>query len=160
MTPCHLAFVVLAVILRSSTAASAQPPPTTAPDTTTAAAPGPTVFVTLRNGGPALEGSLLQISANSVAILTADGPRTVPLERGEAVQRAGDRSHDGAIKGALVLGVWCALVCGQAATSRNPYGRIVMGNAAWGALFGWLFDLGHTGRTTVYPVKPARPSEP
>ena len=47
-----------------------------------------------------------------------------------------------------------------AVTSRNPYGRIVMGNAAWGALFGWLFDLGHTGRTTVYPVKPARPSEP
>ena len=115
-----------------------------------------TVFVTLRTGGPVLEGSLLDLKADTVALLTAAGPHVVPLRDVQRIQRAGDSSFDGAARGALILGLACVLICGQGTTSPGHYARVVAGNAAWGALFGWWFDRAPQGPHDHLPRATAR----
>lgn len=138
------ALVVALPLLPIPVAAQAQESPP-------AIAAGTPIFVTLQADRKVVEGSLLALSADSVALLVNDVPQTVPLADVGLIQRLGDSSRDGAVKGAIFVGLWCALVCGQGTTGGGHYGAAVVANAGLGALFGWMFDRDHVGRTTIYP---------
>lgn len=117
-------------------------------------APGTRIFVTLTAGGPPVEGSLLTLGPDSVALLVDATAWTLPLDQVKRIQREGDRSIDGAVIGALLVGARCARVCGQGLTSGDQVGGVVLVNAVLGGLIGWAFDRNHVRRTTIYPVSP------
>lgn len=115
---------------------------------------GTRIFVTPAAGGPKVEGSLLSLSADSVALLVEGTVRTIPLDSVKRIDRAGDSSIDGAVIGALLVGGRCARVCGQGLTSSDQTARAVLTTTAVGALVGWWFDRNHVGRTRIYPIIP------
>lgn len=124
--------------------ASAQPTPPTVPA-------GTRIFVTAAAGGPVLEGSLLSLSTDSLALLVDGNTRVVPLASVKRVEREGDPTSDGFQKGALVLGLLCMLTCGQGVNSGNEFFGVVVGNMVIGGLIGWQADRGHVGRSRIYP---------
>ena len=126
--------------------ASAQPAPPAVPA-------GPRIVVTPGAGGPVLEGSLLSLSADSVALLVDGNTRIVPLTSVKRVEREGDPTSDGIQKGALVLGLACFLICGQGVDSSNELAGVMVGNMVIGGLIGWQFDRDHIGRSRIYPFK-------
>ena len=126
--------------------ASAQPAPPTVPE-------GTRIFVTTASGGPVLEGSLLSLSADSVALLVNGHSRILPLSSLKRVEREGDPTNDGFQKGALVLGLACFLICGQGVSSSNEFAGVLVGNMVIGGLIGWQFDRDHVGRARIYPFK-------
>ena len=63
----------------------------------------------------------------------------------------GDSLKNGAIIGAVVVGAWCALVCGQGLDSSGQIPIAVAANAGLGALIGAGIDADHRGRTLLYP---------
>ncbi len=128
-------------------------PTVSAQATSRAVAPGTRIFVTLTAGGPPVEGSLLALSPDSVALVVDATTWTLPLDRVKRIQREGDRSIGGAAIGALAVGARCAYVCGQA-LSGHGLTQAVLVNAVLGGLIGWAVDRGHVGRTTIYPVTP------
>jgi len=121
-----------------------------------AGAPGTRVFVTPSSGGPKVEGSLLSLSADSVALLVGGNAQIMPLGSVKRIEREGDRNIDGAVIGALLVGVRCARVCGQGLSTGDGVAGAVLVNAALGALIGWWVDRNHVGRTQIYPVLPDR----
>jgi hypothetical protein len=126
--------------------AGAQPAPPAAPA-------GTRIFVTPGAGSPVLEGSLLSLSADSVALLVDGNTRILPLASVKRVEREGDPTSDGVQKGALVLGLLCMLTCGQGVNSGNELAGVVVGNMVIGGLIGWQADRGHVGRSRIYPLK-------
>ncbi len=127
---------------------------TSAQGTSPSVEPGTRIFVTRFAGAP-VEGPLIALSPDSVDLLVDGTAWTVPLGQVARVQRSGDRSSDGAAKGALLVGLWCARVCGQGLDNGGQLGLAVLGNAAVGGLIGWAIDRGRTGRTTIYPFPKA-----
>ncbi len=117
---------------------------------------GTRIYVTPAAGGPKVEGSLLSLSAESVALLVEGDVRTMPLDSVKRIERAGDSSIDGAVIGALLVGGRCARVCGQGLTSSNQIARAVLTTTAVGAVVGWWVDRNHVGRTRIYPLIPDR----
>lgn len=130
--------------------------PQSAPAQTTTAnvEPGTRIFVTLLDGDTVVAGSLVALSADSVALLASDGPTQVPFSKITRIERRGDGSFDGAVKGASVIGLLCFLNCGQGARSGAHFGQLIATNAAIGAVVGWWVDRRHIGRTTIYPLTP------
>ena len=126
--------------------AGAQPAPPAVPA-------GTRIFVTPAAGGPALEGSLLSLSADTVALLVNGNTRTLPLASVKRVEREGDPTSDGVQKGALVLGLACFLICGQGVSSSNEFAGVLVGNMVIGGLIGWQFDRDHVGRSRIYPFR-------
>ena len=128
--------------------------------TARAVAQGTRIFVTLTAGRPPVEGSLLTLSPDSVALLVDATAETLPLDQVKRIQREGDRSVDGAVIGALLVGARCARICGQGLNSGDQVAGAVLVNAALGALVGWWIDLSHVGRTQIYPIFPDRRDHP
>lgn len=126
--------------------ASGQPAPPVVPA-------GTRVFVSPAAGGPTVEGSLVSLSADSVALLVDGNTRTLPLASVVRVEREGDPASDGFLKGALVLGLACFLICGQGVDSSNELAGVLAGNMAIGGLIGWQFDRDHVGRSRIYPFR-------
>ena len=124
--------------------ASAQPAPPAVPA-------GTRIFVTPAAGGPALEGSLLALSPDSVALLVDGNTRILPLSSLKRVEREGDPTSDGVQKGALVLGLACFLICGQGVSGGNEFAGVLVGNMVIGGLIGWQFDRDHVGRSRIFP---------
>lgn len=114
----------------------------------------PHVFVTLRAAEEPLEGSLLDLSAESVTLVTGGGEWRYPLDQVTRIQRLGDRSHDGAIRGALI-GAVCILTCAQGARNDRHLRQLVFTNVAIAAALGWVLDRVHVGRTTLYEKRAA-----
>jgi hypothetical protein len=104
-------------------------------------------------------GRLLDIDAESVTIQLPGGePKTLPLAgviRVEARKR--DSPGDGALAGAVVMGLWCLLVCGQGLASADDLGAAVISNALVGAGIGAAIDAGHTGSVALYKRPSAAP---
>ena len=141
---CALAIAV--TLASGSRPAAAQTPSQTVP-------PGTRIYVRLAGGGRPLEGSLLALSADTVALLVNDQTQTVPLHQVRRIDKDGDPASDGAAKGALIVGLWCVLVCGQGVDNGGQFGLAVLTNAALGGLIGWQFDRDHVGRSRIYPAK-------
>jgi len=146
MTMRLTSLLAIAGIVVLPLAAGAQPTPPAVPA-------GTRIFVTAAAGGPALEGSLLSLSADSVALLVDGNTRTLPLASVTRVEREGDPTSDGFQKGALVLGLACFLICGQGVDSSNELAGVMVGNMVIGGLIGWQFDRDHVGRSRIYPIK-------
>ncbi len=146
MTMRLTSLLAIAGIVVLPLAAAAQPAPPAVPA-------GTRIFVTPAAGGPVLEGSLLSLSTDSLALLVDGNTRTVPLASVKRVEREGDPTSDGFQKGALVLGLLCMLTCGQGVNSSNELFGVVVGNMVIGGLIGWQFDRDHVGRSRIYPIK-------
>lgn len=114
------------------------------------AEPGTQVFVALDDGGTVLAGSLVSLSDKSLAILMTSGPRDIPYDDVVRIERRGDRTFDGAVRGASILGGLCVLNCGQGLNNSGQWPMAVLANAAVGAVIGWWFDRAHVGRTVIY----------
>lgn len=115
----------------------------------------PHVFVTLGAAEEPLEGSLLDLSAESVTLVTGGVEWRYPLDQVTRIQRLGDRSYDGAVRGALI-GAVCILTSAQGARNDRHLRQLVFTNVAVAAALGWVLDRVHVGRTTLYDQRAAR----
>lgn len=128
------------------------PPAATAQPMPTVAATNTRIFVTPATGGPLIAGSLLSLTAESVALLVGGDTRTLPLHGVKRIEREGDPTGDGVQKGALLLGLACFLMCGQGVSNGGEFGRVIVSNMVIGGLIGWQLDRDHIGRSQIYPV--------
>ena len=110
------------------------------------------VRVTLAKSGREINGRLVELSADAVRILVGGKARDLSLTdvRRIDIERS-DSLKNGAVIGAIVLGGWCALVCGQGLGTGAQLIPAVAANAAVGALIGAGIDAGRRERTTIYP---------
>jgi hypothetical protein len=99
------------------------------------------------DAGGQIQGRLIELSPESLAILTTGGRMDVPLTTLERIDATGDSLVNGAVIGGLALGLWCAVICGQG-TDNLLTGVVV--NAGVGALIGAGIDAAHKGRTPIY----------
>jgi hypothetical protein len=109
---------------------------------------GPWVHVSPVGGGGAIKARLLELGPEEVTLLVDGQRQELQLERVARIEREGDSLKNGAIIGAVVLGAWCAFICGQAAAVVPA----VAANATLGALIGAGIDYQLKGRTTIYPA--------
>ena len=116
-------------------------------------------LVVLSSGGRALEGTLLDLSPSAVALLVDGQRRELPLSDVSRVELEGDSLGNGAVIGAVVLGGWCAVVCGQGVRGGDYLVAVGL-NAGLGALIGVAIDAGHRGRTVLYEAHGRQPPGP
>jgi hypothetical protein len=111
----------------------------------------PTPVVVRTAAGGSVQGILLDLGPESLSLLVADerGPVNIPVVDIERIQTARDSTRDGAIKGALTLGLMCMLAC-AGANSHAEYWGAVLANAVMGAGIGWGFDALVVSRATIY----------
>ena len=111
----------------------------------------PTPVVVRTAAGGSVQGVLLDLGPESLSLLVADerGPVSIPLVDIERIHTARDSTRDGAIKGALTLGLMCMLAC-AGANSHAEYWGAVLANAVMGAGIGWGFDALVVTRATIY----------
>lgn len=112
--------------------------------------PGPTVFVTFATPPVEIEGQLVSLTDQAVALVVDGEDQRFELAGVHRIDRLGDPNSDGAWRGASVLGALCFLLCGQGVNNGAEFFRAITVNAAFGALIGWQFDRDHVGRTTLF----------
>jgi hypothetical protein len=110
---------------------------------------GEEIVVRTDSGGQ-IHGRLIELSPESLAILTAVGRMDVPLNTLERIDATHDSLVNGAVIGGLSLGLWCAVICGQGLDSGDSLPTAVVINAGLGALIGAGIDAAHKGRTPIY----------
>lgn len=110
----------------------------------------PYVFVTLARDGAGVEGPLVALTETDVTVSVDGTPRTLPLSEVRRVERQGDATGDGAMRGALVLGLLCLVVCQQGTNGGGEFLGVLAVNTAFGAYLGRSADRNHEGRTTLY----------
>jgi hypothetical protein len=135
----------IAMLTVAATAAAPQRP----------AAAGEEVIVTHAGSGEELRGRLLEFSQTTLAMLVHGRRVEVPLEQIVRIDGTRDSVKNGAIIGAVAMGGWCAVVCGQGLDDSGQLTAAVLLNSGFGALIGAGIDALHKGRTPIY-VKPAR----
>lgn len=108
------------------------------------------VTVTFDGEAEPVRGILRDISDSALTLDTDGGLRHFEMATVRKVDRKGDSLVNGTLIGAIVLGGWCAAVCGQGTGGSLSYGAVVVGNAAIGAGIGALIDAARDGQTTVY----------
>jgi hypothetical protein len=101
------------------------------------------------DAGGYIHGHLIELSPESLAILTASGRMDLPLATLARIDATHDSLVNGAVIGGLSLGIWCAVVCGQGLDGGSAL-PVVLANAGLGALVGAAIDAGHKGRTPIY----------
>lgn len=107
------------------------------------------VFVQTTSGR-ALEGHLLTVDPDAVAILIDRRRVEIPFSQVQRIQTAGDSLQNGAWIGAFITGIWCAIVCSQTLDGPEVLSFAVAVNAAVGAAIGAGVDAMIPGRTTIY----------
>jgi len=97
-----------------------------------------------------LHGRMVHLGTDVVTI-TMDGKRIdIPLSSVQRIDVGGDSLINGTIAGAIILPLWCALVCGQGMDRPfQPFDFVVL--SAEGAAIGALIDWRHSNKTTIYP---------
>lgn len=125
-----------------------------------AAAPGDRglerVKIALLRSETPLRGHLIGIDANAVTVLTRRGPETIPLSDVRRIELGGDPVGNGALFGAVGLGLYCALVCGQGIGMRGLPGAVLKASGI-GAVFGALIDAADDDRRIVYDASGPAP---
>jgi hypothetical protein len=99
--------------------------------------------------GEEISGRVVEFGPDDLRMLVKGQVRTWRFDDIVQVDRKGDSLKNGAIIGALVLGGWCAYVCGQGVGSGDLPAAVIV-NAGFGALIGIGIDAGNQARTTVY----------
>ena len=117
------------------------------------------VWVTHADAGEIVRGRLVELSANSLAVLTQDQRRVdLPLDRILRIETHGDSLRNGAAIGGAVMGLMTILGCqGFSRGSQCAVG--VAFNTGFGALIGMGIDAANGGRSTLYS-RPAAASPP
>lgn len=113
----------------------------------------PTVFVTFAAPPAEIEGRLVSLTEQAVALVVDGHEQRFDLADVHRVDRLGDPNSDGAWRGAAVVGALCFLLCGQGVNNGAEFFRAITVNAAFGALIGWQFDRDHVGRTTLFRAR-------
>src|SRR4051812_23643793 len=114
------------------------------------------VWVTQSESGEILRGRIVQLSQESLAILTPDNRRVeMPIDRVLRIEARGDSLKNGAVIGAVVVGGLVALTCGQALGGGQCVTAVAL-DAGMGALIGAGIDALNGGRSVLYR-RPATP---
>jgi hypothetical protein len=113
------------------------------------------VWVTQSDSGDLIEGRMLVLSGDTLALLTPDNRRVdLPLDRVLRIEIHGDALKNGATIGAVVMGALASIGCvvGEGRGSGCVTGVAL--DAALGGVIGAGIDAANGGRTTIYS-KPA-----
>ena len=120
--------------------------------------PGDTVFV-LDSSQRTTQGSVVAVGAASIT-LAGQPALEIPRDSIYRIDKLGDRSWDGAVKGAAIAapiyGLLVPVACLDSRTTNCHLKSAAAGAFSFG-LIGWLIDFAHKGRTTIYRM-PERPS--
>ena len=112
------------------------------------------VWVTQSSSGEVVRGRIVDLSPESLTILTADNRRVdMPIDHVLRIEARGDSLKNGAAIGAVVLGSLVALYCGEAGGGAQCIAGVAV-DAGIGALIGAGVDALNGGRSTLY----ARPA--
>jgi hypothetical protein len=101
-------------------------------------------------GGDEARGQLLRLGPDTLTLLEQGTSRDIPLAGITRIDASGDSVKNGAIIGAVILGAWCAIICGQGLDNANQVTTVALINTGLGALIGAGVDAMHAGRTTIY----------
>ena len=114
------------------------------------------VWVTQSDSGEVVRGRLVELSGESLAILTPDERRIeMPIGRVLRIEASGDSVKNGAAIGAGVMGTLMVLACSSSAPA-SQCARAVPFQLTLGALIGAGIDALNGGRSTLY----SRPRAP
>jgi hypothetical protein len=115
------------------------------------------VWVTQSDSGDVVQGRMLKLSGDTLALLTPDNRRVeLPLDRVLRIEVHGDSVKNGAAIGATIMGVLGAIGCVAVERASQCVTGVVL-NTALGGLIGAGIDAANGGRTTIYS-KPAAAS--
>lgn len=108
------------------------------------------VWVTQSDSGDVVRGRLVELSRESLVLLTPDNRRVeMPIDRVLRIEAHGDSLKNGAAIGAGVMAGLAALGCGFSDASAFCL-RAALFNTAFGALMGAGIDALNGGRSTLY----------
>lgn len=108
------------------------------------------VWVTQSGSGDLVRGTMVELSRESLVLLTPDNRRVeMPIDSVLRIEARGDSLKNGAAIGAAVMGGLTAIGC--AATGEVAYcARAAAFNLGFGALLGAGIDAMNSGRSTLY----------
>ena len=116
------------------------------------------VWVTHANSGNVVAGRIVELSKDSLALLTPQNQRVeLPLDRVLRIEAQGDSLKNGAIIGAAVMGALVLAACTN--LSAGECARVAPFEIALGALIGTGIDALNGGRSVIYS-RPAAVSAP
>ena len=99
---------------------------------------------------------LIKFDASSVIIQVAGARRELPLTRVSRIEvPVRDSVMNGALIGALILGGWCAIICGQGLDRGSEIAPVAAFNAGMGALIGAGLDAMVQDRAAIYSSGPS-----
>jgi hypothetical protein len=112
------------------------------------------VFVLDVETGREFSGHLLGVEAETLRLSTNGGVIELPLARVARIEVLGHAVTKAARIGALVGGLWCAVVCGQGGDRPTAWFKVIGVNAAFGAAIGAGIGAAIPGRMTIYERAP------
>ena len=114
------------------------------------------VWVTSADSGNVVTGRIVELSKDSLALLTPENQRVeIPVDRVLRIEGQGDSLKNGALIGAGIFGILTAAACAQMPASDCA--RIAPFEIALGAIIGTGIDALNGGRSVIYS-RPARAS--
>ena len=109
------------------------------------------VWVTQADSGEVIRGWIVELSADSFAILTPDNRRVeMKLDRVLRIEAQGDSLKNGALIGAGVMLGLTAAGCAGLRGGGGYCARAAVFNTAFGAMIGVGIDALNGGRSTLY----------
>jgi hypothetical protein len=112
------------------------------------------VWVTHSDSGGMVTGRIVELSKESIAILTPEHQRVeIPVDRVLRIEAQGDSLKNGAVIGAAVMGALTLAACAN--LSAGECARVAPFQIALGALIGTGLDALNGGRSVIYS-RPAR----
>ena len=114
------------------------------------------VWVTQSDSGEIVRGRIVDLSGESLGILTPDHSRVdVPLARILRIEGHGDSLKNGAAIGAAIMGGLSLAAC-QGVSRGSQCATVLLFNTAFGGLTGAGLDALNGGRSTLYSRPAAR----
>ncbi len=107
--------------------------------------------------GDEAEGRLISVTPTTLSLLIKNQQFDVPLQSISRVDAIGDPLSNGALIGAVVMGIACAVLCGQGLSDADQLPLAIGANAGWGALIGAAMDWSQTSRKTIYSSPAIQP---
>jgi len=108
------------------------------------------VWITQADSGDVVQGSLVSLSRESLAMLTPDNRRVeIPLDRVLRIETTGDSLKNGAAIGAMVLGGLVGATCASWGGGGECVAAALV-DGGLGALVGAGIDALNPGRTAIY----------